>query len=199
MGIPFLRVDPNTTTITDAMFDHSKFSAFAVASEFTCGGCDNDPADNAAIATHLSAIASFVDAGGGILGLAGAADPLAYAYVPEAAANGGGSPPSTGYVETAAGLAAGLVAENGDPTHNFFPTPGTDGLSAAYQVAEINNTPGFGNPVESVFIKGATITCTGQSCTVTGTPLPAALPLFGAAVGAAGLFGRWRRNRCATV
>ena len=133
------------TAVTDANFNASLYSAFAVASEFTCGGCDNTPADNAAIATHLAAIGAFVTAGGGVLGFAGAADPLAYAYVPTAAANGGGNPPSNGFVETAAGNAAGLLAENGDPTHNFFPSPGTGGLSGLFQVAEVNGS----NPCSS--------------------------------------------------
>jgi hypothetical protein len=166
LGIPNTRVLP--TAVTDSMFSHTTYSAFAVASEVSCGGCDNSPADNAAIASHLSAIGAFVTAGGGILGLAGAADPLAYAYVPTAASNGGGNPPSSGFVETAAGTAVGLLAENGDPTHNFFNTPGSPGLSSLFQVAEVN-----GSNIESLFISGATIGCVGSSCTISsGVPEP---------------------------
>ena len=162
LGIPNTSVLP--TAVTNSMFNHTLYSAFAVASEQSCGGCDNSPADNAAIATHLSAIAAFVTAGGGILGLAGADDPLAYAYVPTAASNGGGNPPSSGFVETAAGTAVGLLAENGDPTHNFFNTPGTGGLSPPFQVAEVN-----GPNIESVFISGASIGCVGDSCSISGS------------------------------
>jgi hypothetical protein len=197
LGIPFTEVDPATPgAISDAMFNHSTYSAFAVASEVTCGGCDNTPADNAAVAAHLTAIANFVNAGGGILGLAGAEDPNAYAYVPDAAANGGGNPPPDGFVETAAGTAEGLLAENGDITHNFFPTPGTAGMSSAWKVAETNS-----DNIESVFIAGASITCTGPSCTIGGrtVPLPAALPLLGSALGGLGLLSQWRRRRVASV
>jgi hypothetical protein len=156
LGISFTNVLP--TAVTDANFNHSTFSAFAVASEQSCGGCDNSPADNAAIATHLSAIAKFVTAGGGIVGLAGATDPKAYAYVPTAASNGGGFPPSSGFVETAAGTAAGLVAENGDPTHS----------------------------IETVFVSGASIGCTGPSCTIT-TAVPEASTWAMMLLGFAGL------------
>jgi len=166
LGISFVNIAP--TAVTNADFNPALYSAFAVASINSCGGCDNSPADNAAIATHLAAISAFVTAGGGILGLSGAGDPNAYAYVPTAASNGGGSPPANGFVETPAGLAVGLVAENGDPTHNFFPTPGTGGLSPLFQVAEINGTS-----VESVFIKDASIGCVGDACVITtGVPEP---------------------------
>jgi hypothetical protein len=154
------------SAVTAADFNAAIYSAFAVASESSCGGCDNSPADNAKIASFGTAIAAFVTAGGGIVGLAGASDPLAYAYVPTAATNAGGSPPSSGYVETAAGALAGLLPENGDPTHNFFSTPGTAGLSSAFSIAE---TVGIGGPVESVFISGASIGCTGPSCVITGS------------------------------
>jgi hypothetical protein len=187
LGISFTNVLP--TAVTNANFNHSTFSAIAVASEVSCGGCDNSPADNAAIATHLSAIAAFVTAGGGIVGLAGATDPKAYAYVPTAASNGGGSPPSTGFVETAAGTAAGLVAENGDATHNFFNTPGTGGLSALFQVAEVN-----AGDIESVFVSGASIGCTGPSCTIT-TAVPEASTWAMMLLGFAGLgFTAYRRK-----
>jgi len=161
LGIAHTTILPSA--VTDSMFNASTFSAIAVASDVNCGGCDLTDAQLAALATHQTAIGAFVTAGGGVLGLAGATDLTAYAYVPTAAANAGGNPPPNGFVETAAGLAAGLLAENGDPTHNFFPTPGTGGLSSVYQVAEVN-----GANVESVFIQNATITCTGASCTVTG-------------------------------
>lgn len=121
---------------------------------------------------------------------AAADDPLGYAYVPEAAANGGGNPPSSGFVETAAGTGVGLVAENGDPTHNFFPTPGTGGLARAYQVAETNT----GN-VESVFLRNGSITCTGPSCTITtgGVPEPASWAMMILGLGGVGAALRRRR------
>ena len=163
LGIAFTNVLPSA--VTDANFNPALYSAFAVASQSSCGGCDNSVADAASIATHISAISAFVTAGRGLLAFAGAANPNAYAFVPTAASNGGGSPPSTGFVETAAGLAEGLIAENGDPTHNFFSTPGTGGLSSLFQVAEVNGTS-----IESVFIRGASIGCVGAECVITVTP-----------------------------
>ena len=190
-GYSYFNVDPNNAgAINDLLFNASTYSAIAVASHESCGGCDNTSAGLANLATHVSAIGAFLTAGGGILGFAGADDPSAYAYVPTAASNGGGSPPPTGFVETAAGLAAGLVAENGDATHNFFNTPGTGGLSALFQVAETNS----GN-VESIFLTDASVICSGESCALTSdgpvgvTPLPDSLPLFVSGLGVLALLG----------
>ena len=80
-GIPFTAVTVNA--VTAGMFDHTKFSAFAVASVTTCGGCDNPPGTGTKLAAFSAAIHSFFSAGGGILGLTGATDPNAFAYAPE--------------------------------------------------------------------------------------------------------------------
>ena len=190
LSIPFVNINPSTATLTAGMFDHTVYSAIAVASITSCGGCDNTAADNANVATQSAAIASFFNAGGGILGFSGAQDANAYAYVPEAAANGGGSPPSSGFVETAAGTAAGLVAENGDATHNYFGTPGVGGLSSAYQVAETNT----GNN-ESLFIQNGSITCTGKHCTIhSNVPEPMTLSLLGVGLFGLGAARRFRRR-----
>lgn len=192
LGIAHVTVDPSGA-ISDSMFDTSIYSAFAVASDQSCGGCDLAASDVANIATHSSAIDAFFNGGGGILGLAAAQDPNGYAYLPEAAANAGGFPPSLGFVETPAGTANGLVAENGDATHNYFPTPGTGGLSSAYQVAETNS----GN-VESVFVKNGSITCIGPTCTITGgVPEPATWGMMLLGFGAIG--SSFRRRKRSTV
>ena len=189
LGIAFVNFDPGSSLYNASTFNASLYSAIAVASHQNCGGCDNTTVGLAKLATFASSIASFFNAGGGILGLAGADDPTAYAYVPQAAANGGGNPPSSGFVETAAGIAVGLVAENGDPTHNFFGTPGVGGLSSAYQVAEVNSGSN-----ESLFVKGGTIACVGDACgIVTSVPEPETYALMLMGLGVVGFVGRRRR------
>lgn len=196
LGIPFHNV--SVGAVTAGLFNHSVYSAFVVASVSTCGGCDNPPGSGTAIAAFASSINSFFNAGGGILGLAGASDGAAYAYVPDSA----GVPVpifnSSGFVTTAAGATIpGFFAVNGDQTHNTFSDPGTGGVSAAYKVAEIYDPTGSGSgPAVTLFTTG-TIVCTPPSstkCHIISTPEPFGLSLLGA-----GLFGlglaRSRRRR----
>jgi PEP-CTERM motif len=195
-GLGFTNVT-NVSTLTGsdaALFDHTKYGAMVVASETTCGGCDNTAAFIALLssATNKAAIGTFFNDGSGIVGLAGALDPNAYAYVPEAATNPGGSPPTTGYIQTALGGTFGLPAVNGNTTHNFFSEPGSPGLSASYGVTE-RNTLVTGNPAETVAIKGGTTTCIVNGTCVTSTPEPGTLGLLG--VGLVGLAAARRRKR----
>jgi PEP-CTERM motif len=176
--------------IAGVTFDPTKFSAMAVASITSCGGCDNTPAFIAALALRKADIATFFNAGDGILGLAAALDPAGYAYVPATATNPGGSPPSTGYITTAIGKTLGLPAVDGDTTHNFFNNPGTGGLSAAYVVTEINTlVKGLNNETIACFH------CT--TSTIVGTPEPGTLGILGA--GLVGLAAAWRRKRRLTA
>jgi hypothetical protein len=159
-GIAFTSVTP--TSVTAGMFDHSKYSAFVVASVTSCGGCDNPGGTGTLLAGFETSIASFFNAGGGIVGLTGADDPHAFDYVPEA---GGVETPifsSSGFVATSTGLAGipGFSAVNGDETHNTFAD-----FSSFYQTAE---TFGVGGPAVTIFGTGGTIGCTGTSCTISG-------------------------------
>jgi len=193
----FTNVDPTTASnVTDALFDPTKYSAIIVASDTSCGGCDLFDADVDNISAHAAAIGAFFDAGGGVVGLAGAryagGSPGYYAFVP-AAAGGFGSPPSSGYFQTADGATAGIDAVNGDATHNFFFEPGTGGVSAAYKVFERLDDGANGG-----LGTAETIGCTG--CTVGiitgGTPEPASIVLFGSVLlGLAGLKKFQRRLR----
>ena len=190
----FTNIDPSVAgNVTDALFDPTKYSAIVVASDESCGGCDLNATDEANISAHAAAIGTFFDGGGGIVGLAGAeqAGIGYYKFVP-AAAGGFGSPPSSGYFQTADGLAAGIDAVNGDATHNFFFEPGTGGVSSAYKVFERLTDPAGGIGTAE------TIGCTG--CTVAiitgGTPEPASIVLFGSVLlGLAGLTKFQRRAR----
>jgi hypothetical protein len=191
LGVPIVKV--SVGSVTAGMFNNSLYSAFAVASDTDCGGCDNPFGTGTTLAAFGSSIASFYNAGGGILGLTSSDDPAGFAYVPDAAA---GTPigHASGFVATAAGIAdiPGFFAVNGDETHNIFTT-----FSSAYSVAEVDSTDG--NAAVTLFLSGGSIVCT-TSCTVTGgpgtgVPEPASpLMLIPGLFGLLG-FAMWRRAR----
>ena len=187
LGVSYVNVNPSFT-IAASIFDHQIYSAFAVASDSTCGGCDNNAIDTANLIANSEAIKTFFNDGGGILAFAGAANAATYYGFLPASASGFGDPPSTGYVQTAFGASLGIDAVNGDPTHNFFAEPGTGGVSSAYGVVERFGTSG---PAETI----ACASCTISGGTIIGAPgtsvpEPGTVTLFG--IAAAGLIARRR-------
>jgi hypothetical protein len=171
-GISFTNINPDTAgAVTAALFDPAKYSAFVVASDSTCGGCDNDPTGEANIAAQLSAIEAFLNAGGGIFALAGANSTNYYAFLPQTASSVGGAP-AIGYTQTALAVTLGIPAVNGDPTHNLFFNPGTNGESSAYHIVEFNQTTGNGVVPAPAAVTLACVGCTTSGGVIVTSAMP---------------------------
>src|SRR5438477_278566 len=57
IGVAHTNIDPFTASnVTDALFDPTVYSAMAVASDLTCGGCDLTVSAEANISAHAAAI-----------------------------------------------------------------------------------------------------------------------------------------------
>jgi hypothetical protein len=193
LGIAFTNVNPNTaSSVTDALFNNAIYSAFIVASDQSCGGCDNTPAGVANIASHSTAIGNFLNGGGGIVGFAGASNTAYYDFVPQIAASVGGAP-STGYSATGV---AGIPAVNGDPTHNLFWNPGTHGSSSFFQIAEVNSTGnGTVPPPAAATLVCIACTVSGGVIVAPGVPEPATYMFLASGLGLLALGRKFRLNR----
>jgi hypothetical protein len=185
----FVVMDPSSAAFATA--DLSAYSAIVVASDSTCGGCDNDAADIAGINARTADIQAFFNAGGGLAYLAGANERTDYyASVPITTGPAGVTYPFT---VTADGTAFGITNTDANccATHNSFALPG------AGSPLVVLETDGAGI-AETLIARGATIDCTGPDCTLGGgggtpeVPEPGTLLLLGS--GLTGL-AAWRKRR----
>jgi hypothetical protein len=178
-AVPMKVVDPRSDEFKSLPINVSSFSAIAVASDKTCGGCDLNESDSTpdsdAIIARKSDIEAFFNAGGGIFAAAGAnhgngnatdgADSY-YSFLPLPV---GGVAVSSPFTLTDVGKSLGLEDVstghndiNCCPTHNSFSLPASGG---ALKVAE-TDSKGF---AETLIAEGS---ISGGTITPTGTPPP---------------------------
>jgi len=143
---PVVTVDPRSSTFASLPLVGSNgvrlYGAIIVASDITCGGCDNnnaagDTPDSNAINARATDIKNFVNGNGGILALAGARNiSVFYKFLPHSVNATRTTPP---YTLTSLGLSLGLIEGTDDnccPTHNSFQMPAT---GSPFQVAETDS------------------------------------------------------------
>jgi len=132
----FTVVDPSTAAFSALALTTSAFSAIAIASDSTCGGCDNDAADIAAINARTADLVTFFNAGGGLAYFAGSdrRDDY-YDSVPIPATAAAAFSP---FMLTADGDGIGLTDDDANccPTHNAFAVPAA---SSPLKVAEFDS------------------------------------------------------------
>ena len=197
LGIPFTNVDPNAGPINTSSFDANRFSAFIVASDTTVGGGDNDSTSSANLSTPAvkSAIASFFNSGGGIVGLAGATNTHYYDFLPASASSPGTVTNPNGFTQTPAGAALKLPAVNGDFPHNFFSFPGTGGVDPHWIVTETYTGDSSVGPLTNqpftLAIAGGSISGGGFASPI---PEPATIVLTLLGFGGSAAFARFRRK-----
>jgi hypothetical protein len=190
-------VDPTSSAFaTTAFVDGSGnplYSAIITASDSSCGGCDNTPTGEAAINARSADFATFFNAGGGILALAGA-DNFAtyYNFVPLTGLAGTATTGPYAPTATGAGLGVTDAMANCCPTHNSFNIPSAPlvvlendtGGGIAETIAAFNATiggGGFGSSADptSLVVKpgsGDFADPTSVSATLTDTKTSMAVP-----------------------
>lgn len=75
-------VDPRSAAFGKLSLDYRRWSAIAIASDSSCGGCDLDTPDAAALAKRKRALQAFLSHGGGIYVGAGGSDASYYKFLP---------------------------------------------------------------------------------------------------------------------
>jgi hypothetical protein len=71
-------VDPRSATFAKMALDYTRYSAIAIASDSSCGGCDLEWQDSAALWKRRAALQKFLTRGGGIFAGAGGTNAAAY-------------------------------------------------------------------------------------------------------------------------
>lgn len=163
---PHVVIAPSSPAFATAPINTATYSAVIIASDSTCGGCDNTVASITAINARTADLQAFFTAGGGLLYLAGAGNRATYYNsVPIPATAAAVSAPFT---VTPAGAALGLTLADANccATHNSFALPGA---GSPLVVAELD-TAGL---AEDLFVSGGSI-CGGALC---GGATPAMVPI----------------------
>ena len=196
---PKLRiVDPRSPTFAKLAIDYTRFSAIAIASDSSCGGCDLEAADSAALWRRRNALQKFLTKGGGIyLGAGGSNAAAYYRFMPVPAAGPGSEGP---FVLTAYGKRIGFKdADLAGAVTNTFAAPDVGRMDVAAKTA---NNVGDTLIADGRVRKGKLVADTtippaiGQSIVVqpiSGTVLghPPDDPTFRRIVGAANLVSGW--------
>jgi hypothetical protein len=192
-------VDPRSSAFRKLKIDITRYSAIAIASDSSCGGCDLEAADAAAIWKRKKVLQAFLSDGGGIYAGAGGTNAAAYyRFMPIPAVG----PASEGPFElTAYGKRIGF--KDSDiaccAVANTFATPEVGRLDVAARTA---NKVGDTLIADGRVVKGKLVADTtippdiGQSIVVkpiSGTVLghPPDDPTFRRIVGAANLVSGW--------
>ena len=191
-------VDPRSTAFAGLKIDATRFSAIAIASDSSCGGCDLEAADVAAIWQRKATLQKFLNAGGGIYAGAGGANAAAYyRFMPIPTPGPGSDGP---FLVTPYGKQIGLKnADLAGAVANTFAPPDVGRMDVAAKTA---NNVGDTLIADGRVRKGQLVADTtippalGQSIVVrpiSGTVLghPPADPVFRRIVGSANLVSGW--------
>ncbi|HEX6712386.1 MAG TPA: hypothetical protein VF066_03335 [Thermoleophilaceae bacterium] len=191
-------VDPRSPTFAKLAIDVKRYSAIAIASDSSCGGCDLEWQDSAAIWKRKAVIQKFLNQGGGIFAGAGGSNAAAYyRFMPVPGAGPGSEGP---FHVTAYGRSIGLKpADLAGAVVNTFAPPEVGRMDVAATNA---NNVGDTLIADGRVRKGKLYADTtippaiGQSIVVnpvSGTVLghPPDDPVFRRIVGAANLVSGW--------
>jgi hypothetical protein len=176
--VPSVSMDPRSPAFAIAPLTTSLYSAILIGSDVTCGGCDlnefGSTPDSDAINARTADIATFFNAGGGLLYGSGAghgdgtaADDVYYQSAPLPV---GGVPVAPPFTLTAEGTALGLTPADANccATHNSFVDPPA---GSSITVAERDSA----GSAETLFTEGTIVG--GDIFVLTLTPATAENPV----------------------